>query len=76
VLREESLLIITHDVIQSSQESKTHADLGMHWPVDVVQQIMRFRDQFEAFTQQALLDLLLSGGEELIGITRLNDRQA
>ena len=73
MLREERFLIVSHDVIQASQEPKTHADLWMHRSVDVVQEIMRFRDQLETFPEQSLLDLLLTGGEELIGIARLDD---
>ena len=44
----------------------------MHRSVDVVQEIVRLGDQLEPVAKEALLDLLLARGEELIGIAGLN----
>jgi hypothetical protein len=46
----------------------------MHGAVDIVQQVVCFRDQLKAFTEQALLNLLLTSSKELIGITWLQTK--
>jgi hypothetical protein len=72
LLCKQCFLIIAHNVVQTCQQTKAHAYLGMHRPVDIIQQIVRLRNQLETFTKKTLLNFLLASRKELIGITRLD----
>lgn len=65
------LAVIAEDVVESAEEAQTHADLGMEGAVDVGQKIVGLGDKLVTLFQVALLDLGLTVGEEVVGVSCL-----
>jgi len=69
------LVVVAHDVAQTSQESGARRNLRMHCAVDVIQQVQRLTNQLVAVVKQALLDLGLTTREHVVRIARLQASQ-
>ena len=59
------LRIVSHDVVESGQQTQAGGNLWVHGTVDIVEQVERLADEFVAFPQQPLLDLALATGEKV-----------
>lgn len=59
------LWIVSHDVVESGQQTQAGGNLWVHGTVDIVEQVERLADEFVAFPQQPLLDLALATGEKV-----------